>query len=294
MEQDLRILLGPDGRRLEVVVDGPQDGTAVLFHAGTPCAGRLFAPLVAEGAQRGLRHVTYSRPGYGYSDRRSGRTVADCVGDVAMLADELGIARFITIGWSGGGPHALACAALAPERTLAAAVIGSVAPYNADGLDWLQGMGSENLEEFGAAAAGEAELASYLERQAEGLAGMSAAALHAALGDLVSEPDREVLSEGFAEYMADSMRAAVAPGPWGWYDDDTAFLAPWGFDLARIEVPVAVWHGSEDRFVPFSHGRWLAERVPGAQAMLLDGHGHLSIGVASYGRILDGLLAGAR
>src|SRR5438132_2278312 len=147
-------ITGPPGRTLEVEVAGPQDGQPVLLHTGTPCAGRLFAPDVEAGADRGLRHVTYSRPGYGRSSRHAGRTVADCVTDVAAIADHLGVERFFTIGASGRGPHALACAALLPERVLAAATIGGVAPYQAEGLDWRAGLGEDNLEAFAAAQAG--------------------------------------------------------------------------------------------------------------------------------------------
>ena len=142
----------------------------VLFHTGTPDDRPLFAPLVEAGVERGLRHLSYSRPGYGDSDRNAGRTLADCADDVSAIADALGVEAFFTVGWSGRGPHALACAALLPERVRAAATIASVAPRRAAGLDWLAGMGEENLAEFAAAEAGEEELRAYLETEAESLA----------------------------------------------------------------------------------------------------------------------------
>jgi len=138
-------VLTPDGRRLAVEVAGPQDGEVVVFHTGTPSAGSLFAPLLEAGAERGLRHVSYSRPGYGDSDRQPGRTIADCTHDVAAIADALGVERFYTTGHSGGGPHALACAALLPDRVNSATTTAGVAPFDAEGLDWLAGMGQENL-----------------------------------------------------------------------------------------------------------------------------------------------------
>ena len=156
----------PDGRRVDVELSGPADGRPLLFHTGTPSAGTAFAEWIRAGAARGLRHICYSRPGYGSSDRLPGRSVADCVDDVAAIADHLSVDRFITVGWSGGGPHALACAALLPERTLAAATLAGVAPRDAAGLEWLDGMGEDNIEEFGAAQDGEAELDAYLERHA--------------------------------------------------------------------------------------------------------------------------------
>jgi len=291
-ERTLQIA-GPDERRLEVELSGPDEGQPLIFHNGTPMAGRMFAPMVALGAERGVRHIAYSRPGYCGSERDSGRTVADCVRDVAAIADELGIERFLTVGWSGGGPHALACAALLPERTMAAATLAGVAPANARDLDWLAGMGDENIEELGAARAGEDQLNSYLQAERTEMLDSSAEDLHAALGDLLSDVDRAVLSGEFAEYFAAGMKAALEHGIWGWFDDDLAFLGDWGFDLDAIAVPVTIWQGEQDRFVPFAHGRWLAEHVSGAGAQLHAEHGHLSLAIGSYARVLDELIASA-
>ncbi len=280
-----------DGRMLEVELSGPEDGRPLIFHNGTPMAGRVFAPMGALGAERGVRHIAYSRPGYCSSERDPGRTIGDCARDVAAIADELGIERFLTLGWSGGGPHALATAALLPERTLAAATLAGVAPVDAKGLDWLEGMGAENIEEFGAVRAGAHQLTSYLEAERAEILDASAEGLHGALGDLLSDVDREILSGEFAEYMTAGMHAALEHGIWGWFDDDIACFSDWGFDLAAVTPPVTIWQGEQDRFVPFAHGRWLAENVSGARARLPAEHGHLSLAIGSYGRILDELIA---
>jgi pimeloyl-ACP methyl ester carboxylesterase len=285
-------IAGAEGRRLDVELAGPEDGRPLVFHTGTPSAGMVFEPLVRAGTERGLRHIAYSRPGYGQSDRRAGRTVGDCVADVAAIADELGIERFFTVGWSGGGPHALACAALLPERTIAAATLASVAPRHASGLDWLDGMGDENLEEFAAAEGGEEQLRDYLEQQG-GVANASGAELRAELGDLLSDVDRDVLTGDFADYLAASMRAGLAHGLWGWFDDDVAHIRDWGFELEEIVRPVTIWQGQHDRFVPFAHGEWLAGHVAEARPQLLAEHGHLSILISSYDRVLDDLIASA-
>jgi pimeloyl-ACP methyl ester carboxylesterase len=277
--------------RLDVEVGGPSDGLPLLFHLGTPSAGLLYPPLVELGAERGLRHVAYSRPGYGRSERRAGRRVADCIGDVEAVCSELGIDRFLTLGWSGGGPHALACAALLPERTLAAATLAGVAPREAAGLDWLEGMGEENLAEFGAAEAGEAALEDYLRGERPGILAAGGEEIGASLGELVSPVDNEAASGEFAEYLAALFHGGLEEDIWGWFDDDLAFVGDWGFALEEIERPVAIWQGSEDRFVPYSHGRWLAANVAGAQPRLLDGEGHLSILLGAYGRLLDDLVA---
>lgn len=289
-----RLLMnGPHGRALDVECSGPSEGEVVLYHKGTPDSGSMFSPLVAAGAEQGLRHVTYSRPGYGRSARQEGRTVADCVADVTAILDDLGVDRFFTVGLSGGGPHALACAALLPERVLAAATIASVAPWGAEGLDWLGGMGKENLDEFGAALAGEAQLREYLEREGPGLAELSGEQLIAALGDLVSDVDRQTLSGEFGEHLAGCLREGLVNGIWGWCDDDIAFLADWGFELPGIQVPVTIWQGAQDRMVPSAHGRWLAEHTGGARAQLRPEHGHLSLAVGAYREILGDLLARA-
>ncbi len=289
-----RHLSAADGRRLDVQVSGPEGGATVLFHFGTPSAGILYPPMVELGAERGLRHVTYSRPGYGRSDRAAGRSVADCARDVTTVLDELGIDRCHVVGWSGGGPHALACAALLPERTIAVATLAGVAPYDAEDLDFLAGMGEENHEEFGAAIAGPGELESYLRGEAEGLSAATGADVHAAMGELLSEVDRGAATGEFAEYLASLFRGALETDIWGWFDDDLAFTMDWGFELASIERPVAIWQGPEDRMVPFSHGQWLAGHVPGAEPRLLEGEGHLSILLGLYGDVLDGLVAAGR
>ena len=281
------------GRRIEIERSGPDGADAVVFfQTGTPSAGIMFEPMVAAGAARGVRHVAYSRPGYARSDRRPGRTVADCAADVAAIADQLGIDRFYTVGWSGGGPHALACAALLGERVIAAATLAGVAPRDAEGLDWLAGMGEENIQEFGAAESG--QLISFLDHMAADYTHVSAAQIHQAFGDLVSPVDVASMTGEFAQYLSDAVKLAVSRGIWGWFDDDLAFIHDWGFSLSAIDRPVTIWQGGQDRMVPFEHGRWLADHVAGAKAQLLPDEGHLSLTVGAYGRVLDDLLATVR
>ncbi len=149
------------GRTLEYLVEGPAGALPLVLHHGTPGGAVRQAPIFDAVTGRGLRILQYSRPGYGGSSSHPGRLVADAAADVVTLLDTIGADEFVTAGWSGGGPHALACAALLPGRCLAAATISGVAPHAAEGLDWLAGMGDENLAEFGAAAAGPAALTTY-------------------------------------------------------------------------------------------------------------------------------------
>ena len=237
----------------------------------------VLEPVAEAAARQGMRFVTYSRPGYRGSSPQPGRTVADVAGDVAALLDAVGADEFVTIGWSGGGPHALACAALLPERCRAAAIVAGVAPYDAEGLDWLDGMGEENLAEFGAAATSTQALDGFLAAASAGIRDVQPDHIIAAFGDLLCAADRKVLREGLADYLASSCRASVSRGYDGWRDDDLAFIADWGIDLASIRVPVSIWQGEEDRMVPRDHGRWLGEYVAGATTHLVPGEGHLSL-----------------
>ena len=288
-----RMISLPDGRRVEVNLSGPEDGAVAVAHTGTPSSGRLYEAGVREGAERGLRHLSYARPGYAGSDSAEGRSVADCAADTAAIADALGIDRFHTLGSSGGGPHALACAALLPERVISAASIAGIAPREAEGLDWYAGMGDENIEEMGLAEKGAGELEPWLERMADGLRAASPDELASALGDLVSDVDRDVLTGEYASFMKGAIDHALGAGVAGWRDDDLAFVRHWGFDLGTMAVPVTIWQGTDDRFVPPAHGRWLAEHVGGAKGKLLDGEGHLSLSISHYGEVLDDLLEAA-
>lgn len=285
-----RLITTPDGRRLEVQIAGPEQGAVLLFHHGTPGAGLPSPELVAAATERNLRYVSAARPGYAASTRRPGRAVVDVAEDAVAVLDHLGVERLYTLGWSGGGPHTMACAALLVGRVIAAATVGSVAPYDGPGLDFLAGMGRENIEEFGAALAGSAELTALLDGWAPELGALTGEQIADALGDLIPPVDREALTGDFAETLAADIRHSLEQGIWGWHDDDLAFTRPWGFDLASIRVPLTIWQGGQDRMVPFAHGAWLAARVPGVNAHLLPEHGHLSLAVSSIGQILDELI----
>jgi len=216
--------------------------------------------------------------------------VADAAADVAAILDAIGADRFVTIGWSGGGPHALACAALLADRCAAAVSLSGVAPYPAAGLNWLAGMGPENIEEFTLTFQGEAALTPWLEEEAKQLASVQGSDVAAALGGLVSDIDKASLSGDFADFVAATFRRAVSTGVAGWRDDDLAFAKPWGFELDAIERPVAVWQGGEDRMVPMAHGEWLADHIPGASKHLYPDEGHLSLGVSALHRVVDNLV----
>ena len=266
-----------DGRTLEVHEGGDPAGFAVVVHHGTPSSGVQYRAWDEDARRRGIRLLGIDRPGYGGSGRRPGRTVADVAADIESVADELGLDRFATWGISGGGPHALACAALCDGRLTAAASLAGVAPWEAEGLDWLAGMGEGNLQEFAAVLAGEAQLRPFVENERTSLLAASPDELRGALESLLGDADRAVLTGALAEWMVEAHTHGLAAGDDGWIDDDFAFAAPWGFDVGAIDRPVLIVQGGDDRFVPRSHGDWLAAHVPGAEAWIEGVDGHLTL-----------------
>jgi pimeloyl-ACP methyl ester carboxylesterase len=292
MERERRRIRLVDGRTIEAAAAGPADATPFLFHHGTPGSAIFFEPFVDAALARGLRYVAYSRPGYGGSTRRPGRSVVDCVPDAVAVVDHFGNGGlFYTLGWSGGAPHALACCAALPDRVIAAASLAGPAPIHAEDLDWLGGMGKENIEEFGAALAGADQLQAFLDREGPQFAQVSPEWISAAFGDLLGEVDRTALTGEFASFLAENIREALREGTGGWFDDDMAFVGDWGFDLEELSGRAIVWHGGQDRMAPFSHGRWLASHIPGARTQLRPEHGHLSLAVGEFGMILDDLIS---
>lgn len=291
MERGRHEIRARDGRRLTVWVDGEGDDV-LLCHSGTPEDGstELHSSRTEAAAGHGLVCVGYSRPGYRYSDRHPGRLVADCAEDVRAIADALAIDSFLTIGWSGGGPHALACGALLPDTVRAVATVGSNAPRNAPALDWYAGMGEQNVEEFGAAEVGRRALQGHLEGEAAKWRSAEPDDVFVHFGSLLPDDAPQKMTREQLETVVGSMRNAVATGIWGWFDDDMAAVRDWGFDPADVEVPVAVWHGGEDdKFIPFTHGEWLTENIPGAKPHLRPAAAHLS--AHDFGEILDSLIA---
>lgn len=280
----------PDGRLLDLRVSGPAGGLPLVYHHGTPGAATPIRALERAAHARGLRLVTTSRPGYGGSTRQPGRRVVDVVADTSAVLDALGAQRCLVAGWSGGGPHALACAARL-EAAAAVLVVAGVAPCDAAGLDWTAGMGEGNVVEFTAALAGEEPLRAYLDEQRAQLKDVAAEGIVAELASLLPEVDRAVLTDEFGADLAAKFHEALRGGVDGWLDDDLAFLAPWGFSLAEVSVPTAVWQGSADLMVPFAHGQWLAGQLPAASVHLVEGEGHLSVALGALERMLDELLA---
>lgn len=266
----------PDGRVLAVEDWGDPAGRPVLVHMGTPNSRLLYGPNVTDAAERGLRLISYDRPGYGGSTPQPGRTVADCAADVRAICAEIGVDRIATWGVSGGGPHVLACAALLPDLVTAAASLASLAPYGAEGLDYFAGMGQENVDDTRLFFTDEAASREETEKDREEILATSPGDAAKGMESLLTPTDAAALTGELAEWLVASEQEGLAPGSEGWWEDN-CMVRPWGFDLAAIAVPVLLLHGKQDMFVPFGHGEWLAAHIPGVEARLLDNDGHLTL-----------------
>lgn len=265
-----------DGRVLAVAEWGDPKGIALIDIHGTPGSRISYWRDASIDSRYGIRRVTFDRPGYGESTRRAGRSVADVAPDVATIADALAIDSFLVSGGSGGGPHALACAALLSDRVLRCLIAVSPAPVDADGLDWLAGQTEGNVAEWQASLAGEAAIRRLAERERSTILERLAAGKSDVLGDdyEMSAPDQQQMARHMAR-IADHLGHALVNGVDGWVDDDIAFTTPWGFDLAAIRTPLYVTYGRLDTLVPAAHGDWLAAHLPNPTVVILDDAGHM-------------------
>ena len=256
-----------DGRTLHAYDTGSDDnatGSLVVFwHHGTPNIGAPPEPLFAAADRLGIRWVSYDRPGYGGSTPLRGRNVASAAGDVAGVADALGIDQFAVMGHSGGGPHALACAALLPERVLGVVSLAGLAPFGAEGLDWFAGMADSGKASLRAATEGPAAKERY---EASGVE-----------YDPEFTPADLAALKGEWSWLGSVVGPAVAAGPGGLIDDDLAYVAPWAFEPAQVIAPALFVHGKRDRVVPSSHSEWLARHCPSAELWLSSEDGHISV-----------------
>jgi len=265
----------PDGRRLvayDAGVAGRNASLAMVWHHGSPSSGAVYEPLTSAAAARGIRLVSFARPSYGGSTPNPGRDVASVGRDVAALADALGLETFAVIGASGGGPHALACAAALPERVSAVATFASPAPFTT-AFDWFAGMHSPAALQ--AARQGRQSRATFAETDEF---------------DPEQFVDRDWASlQGRWKALGQDAGAEGEKGPDGLIDDDDALVEPWGFDLAAVARPVLLVHGGADRVIPASHGQALLASLPNAELWLRPREGHVSV-LEVYPVVLDWLL----
>ena len=277
------------GRELCVEVAGAPHGKPILIHAGSPNSRHLYGGWIADAEEKGIRLICYDRPGYGGSTADPGHTVASGAQDVRAVAEAFGHDRLGIWGISGGGPYALACAALLPEMAAAVGVVASPAPYGMDGFDYFAGMGELNAEDMKLFLSDPEEARRRHHEDWEEARTASPEQLAEVMKSVLSPVDAEAMTGKLAQWLASSTREGLAPGDQGWWDDGASHLTAWGFDLHDIRVPVKIWHGRQDRMVPVQHGQWLAANVPGAEADISDRDGHLTM-LGRIGEVHDWLL----
>lgn len=273
------------GRKIRILEAGNPDGIPIIVYHGTPGSRLLNPKWIEDALSCGIRLISYDRPGYGGSSPQPGRTVASAADDLATIADKLNLDRLGIWGHSGGGPHALACAALQPDLVFAAASLASPAPFDADEFNWFDGMGESNIEEFGAALEGRDSLEEFIEAETPGMLSADTEALLHGLRSLLSPVDVKVLTGDFVANLIANIREGIKESRNGWIEDDMAFIKPWGFDLGQIQIPVILFHGKQDRFVPFSHGEWLERQIPGVDARILPEDGHITLAVSRISEV---------
>jgi pimeloyl-ACP methyl ester carboxylesterase len=273
-----------DGRELEIADNGINSESAIVFHHGTPGHASSWTDWLESAATAGIRAIAYSRAGYGTSDRNPGRSVINVNSDIAQVLDAKNITKFVSIGWSGGGPHCLANTF--EPRNVGAISLAGVGAFGVDDLDFLEGMGPENHDEFGAALKGEAVIDQWMNDNAGPMKSATGSDIIEAFGGLIGDADKAVLEGGEADAMAASMRSALAVSFDGWIDDDLVFVKKWGFELESITKPVYLWQGDDDFMVPHAHSYWLEKHIPTATLTFKPGEGHISIGVKHREEIL--------
>ena len=281
----------PDGRVLEVATLGDASGHTVFFHHGTPGSVAMLNLFADVADASGLFFVTMSRPGYGLSTRREGRRVASVVEDVRSVLDALGRAAYISVGWSGGGPHALACGAMDAPRCRAVWSLAGVVPIDVV-FDWTAGMGPENLEEFALAMLGGPLYEAHVAKAGDEFAGATPDNIIEIFGGLLCVVDKEALArDAERAALAAACRHGFANGYYGFFDDDRVFFAPWGFDVDDIDVPVTVWYGDHDLMVPPTHGDWLARHLRTVDVRHRRDEGHISLVTNHFVELIDSFRA---
>jgi pimeloyl-ACP methyl ester carboxylesterase len=277
-----------DGRKLGIIDTGQPDGIPILMNNGTPSSRVLYNGSIDYAKKKGVRLISYDRPGYGDSTPLPGRTVGSAAEDVAAIAKSLDLEKLLVMGLSGGGSHVLSCAALLPDLVVAAVDLAGFAPIDAKGLDWYAGQTVDNKKELNTALKGLGSfkaayyaLVDYWKicRPADFYEAVKAS-FPASVADITYD---------ISNYSLSQVREGMKNGFDGWYEDDIATITPWGFDPGQIKIPVLLIYHEKDEGIPMAHGKWLASKIPNVQTNFTGKGGHLSM-ISRIPEAMDWLL----
>lgn len=263
-----------DGRQIEYLDNGVGSERALVLHHGSPCEAFFWTTTLKQLASKGVRAVAYTRPGYGESTRLPDRNLIDGNRDLAAVLEHLDVAKFVSVGWSAGGPTALASGLL--DGCHGVVAVASPAPFDADDLDFYDGMGADFAEECAATVMDLDTAFKYKQEHTEGLKSLSVEDILGGLAPRSSRP------EFYAEYrvlghdLLTTLKRGLTPDAMGYTEDDRSFLKPWGFYPGALSVPVQIWLGRNDPYVPVAHAEWLHEHINDSELHLLEDHDHIS------------------
>jgi len=272
-----------DGRNLEFLTNGPVKSTAIILHAGTTQDITGWQTWLDYFATHGVFALSFGRSGYVGSTAMRGRITIDVANDVAELATKLGITKFVNIGLSGGGQHAIATG-LDPSSA-GVVTVGSLAPFAELGDDFYTGMQQADIDEYADALKDINLLVKRFQKWQE--AGVS----ETVAGNDLSERDKLASSKPSWKVLLDSCALTMKQG-WEWVADDySSYLQPWGFDPRDVKVPSVIWQGGLDKNVPVQHGKWLAANMPNARLELRADESHIGIFVNYEEEIMQSAIA---
>ena len=274
-----------DGRALDYTDNGVSSKSALILHHGTPTSMAVWGTWLAAIAEVGIRAIAFTRPGYAGSDRKVDHTVISANNDLEEILNHLEVENFVSIGWSGGGPYALASGLL--ERCSGVQLIASVSPYDAEDFDWFQDQSPESIEEAKISVASLADSIAFKQGYYAEIRDRKAEEFLVEYAKRASFSSFENVYRAFAEDLSLSLRDALRVGVIGYAEDEYAFLRNWGFEVKDVRVPVVIWQGLDDLSVSPHMARWFNENLYNPTLELLEGQHHGSIMVEKRAEILN-------
>jgi pimeloyl-ACP methyl ester carboxylesterase len=274
-----------DGRVLEYIDNGVLSKSALILHHGTPTSMTVWNTWLAAAAEKGIRAIAFTRPGYAGSDRKVDHRIIDSNDDLNEILNQLEVEKFVSVGWSGGGPYALASGLL--NRCTGVQLIASVSPYDAEDFDWFQDQTAEMIEETKVSAKSLEDCLAFKEGYYTDLRDMTAEQLLVEYEKRSSFKTFETAYREFSKDLCFSMHDALRDGALGYAEDEFAFLRNWGFETKEVTVPVVIWQGLDDQSVSPHMAKWLNANIQNPTLELLEGQHHGSIMVENREEILN-------